>query len=157
MNKKYLALLLVLISSVSVASIFRASDDDTMLAELKDTPVSRYELGRFRLDLYTTMLESRMRGKQIGKTKFQFEELEINEFENLLQVAVTAKGLKQDQTDEQCDLVTSSLRPIFGVKRIIRVMWPSLSTEEREKLQGEITLQVLLRNENRSEMRMRCR
>lgn len=156
-NKIYLALLLVLISSVSVASIFRVSDDDTMLAELKDTPVSRYELGRFRLDLYTSMLESRMRGKQIGKTKFQFEKVEINEFKNLLQVAVTAKGLKKDQTDEQCATVISSLQPIFGIKRIIKVMWPNLSHEDNEKLQSEITLQVLLRNQNRSEMKMRCR
>ncbi len=157
MNKKYLALLLVLISFVSVASIFRTSSDDTMLAELKDKPVSSYELGRFRLDLYLAMLESGLRGKLIGKTKFQFEGVEINEFDDLLQVAVTAKGMKIDQTDEQCDMVTSSLQPLFGVKRIIKVMWPRLSHDDSEKLQNEITLHVMLRNENPTETKMMCR
>lgn len=157
MNKKYLALLLGLLSFVSVASIFRTSSDDTMLAELKDTPVSSYELGRLRLDLYFVMLESRLRGKLIGKTKFQFEGVEINEFDDLLQVAVTVKGLKKDQTNEQCDLVTSSLQPLFSVKRIIKVMWPRLSRDDSEKLQREITLHVLLRNENPAETKMMCR
>jgi hypothetical protein len=153
-NKKYLALLLALTSFASQSSAF--SSDDSVLATLKDTPATKYELGVFKLENYVYAVNNKLQDERIGKTHFKFIKATVSEDNNQIQIVVTAIGRSKYLTESQCKEAKMSLSAPFDTNKAPYNMWSDLSQESYKELQNEISLNVILMDKENSALTLAC-
>ena len=154
MNKIYFALLLALASFASQSSVF--SSNDSVLATLKDTPATKYELGLFKLEHYVYEMSNKLQDERIGGTKFKFKNATVREDNNQLQIVVTATGRSKYLTESQCKEAKARLSKPFNTNKILYNMWSGLPQESYKKLQSEISLNVMLMDKDNAALTLTC-
>ncbi|MCJ8348036.1 hypothetical protein [Moritella sp.] len=155
MNKKYLPLLLALASFASQSSGF--SSNESELAELKNTPATKYELGLFKLETYVYAVNNKLEGERIGSTKFRFKNATVREDNDQIQVVVIAIGKSKYLTESKCEAVKNILSKPFNAQKMPYNMWSGLPQESYKTLQSEISLHVTLMDKKNSSSILTCK
>jgi hypothetical protein len=154
-NKTHLALLLTLASFASQSSA--APSNESVLATLKNTPATKYELGLFKLEYYVYALSNKLEGERIGSTKFKFQKATVSEDNNQLQVVAIAVGKSKYLTESKCEAVKNILSKPFNAQRMSYNTWSGLPQESYEKLQSEISLHVTLMDKKDASSTLTCK
>jgi len=128
----------------------------SILDKLKDTPATKYELGKFKLELFSFFVFSSLKDKNIRDSKFKYKSLNVVEKDKKLVIQATAIGKSAFLSQEQCSIVKKNLGGYFDINKISHDLWDNLSEKEYNQVINEMSHNVILIAEENENFKIEC-
>ncbi|WP_299795160.1 hypothetical protein [uncultured Shewanella sp.] len=127
-----------------------------VLDELKETPATKYDLGKMQLEIFSAFTTQKAKGDSIKNTKFDFYNTSVIEQNNRLGLKVSFSGKSKYLTQEQCNSLHKVTTNFFPTEKLAKNMWPRLDEEKYTQLSSELMLVTELVDENNHSLTIKC-
>ena len=127
-----------------------------ILDKLKTEPASKYELGKFQLQLMAYILNQKLKSPEKQKGEFKIKNFRIDEKDGKLFFIVSSVGPAKELTDEACTTFNETIlqQPLF--KSLPRKTWPNLSDKEYKQLESELIVATELVSKENASFKIQC-
>ncbi|KUI99942.1 hypothetical protein [Vibrio sp. MEBiC08052] len=142
-------LLLVFAASFSV----NANVWDT----LKDTPATKYDIGRVYFDIGAYEMSKTLEGKDVGKTHYEFSKVTSLVTDGKLGLKFSYQARGKYIKKEDCDAFLSVSRKMFPSNKIVNDIWPELDDSHKKEIVDSLVFQADLMNKDNSSVLVECR
>lgn len=137
-------------------SLAALSVNASTLDTLKNTPASKYEVGKMQLEIYALLLSEKIKGEDIKKSSFEVNKISVDEVENGLSVTVSLTGKTKDLTQESCSTLHKGTQKLFFKQKMVRDIWPSLSEPQYSDLENNFTVTTELVSRDNPTLKVSC-
>ena len=128
----------------------------SVLETLKDTPASKYEVGKLQLELGALMLTDKLGGERVRGTDFDIKKFSVDEKSNGLRFIMSFIGDTKSLTTQQCESFHKTYSANFSPVKMMHDLWPELSAEEYQQLEQELKFSVELISEDNVSIKIEC-
>tara|TARA_R110000744_G_scaffold69739_1_gene141399 strand:- start:1110 stop:1553 length:444 start_codon:yes stop_codon:yes gene_type:complete len=137
-------------------SLMALSVNANTLDTLKNTPASKYEVGKMQLEIYALLLSEKIKGEDIKKSSFEVNNISVDERNNGLGVTVSFVGRTKDLTQESCSLLHKGTQKLFSKQKMVRDLWPSLSEPQYSDLESNFIVTTELVSKDNPTLKVSC-
>lgn len=127
-----------------------------VLEGLKEKPASKYDLGKFKLELMAYILTTNYKDKEVGDTGFDTKKFYIKINDNKLYFTVTTVGRAKDMNEETCNKISHRLAEVLNLEKLIKDVWENLSDAEYQQLTTEVQIATELVSKENSNFVINC-
>lgn len=131
-----------------------------MLDELKETPASKYEVGRIQLELASYMLTDKLQGERVKIKKldgtFKFHKFSVVEQPSKLIFKMSVIGKSKYLTQGNCSKISGLTHNTLPKKKLMRDMWPNLTEQQYELLSSQFIFKTELIAKKDNEFKISC-
>ena len=144
---RVLALLAVLIAATANAGA---------LDNLRKQPATKYDLGKFKLEVQAFVVYAQLKDQAIGRSGFRMNAMGVTEQGGKLLVVASLIGPARYVNSENCVEAKRAIVDIFPVDALAEDLWSGLTDEEYKSLQSELGISVVLVSSENAEFTKEC-
>jgi hypothetical protein len=136
--------------------VFVANSSAGVLDKLKSQPASKYELGKFQLELMAYILTEESKGEKFGESGFRLNKFYVEELENKLFLVANLEGRAKDMNNDACDNFNQAFNQTKPFDEIEKNIWPGLSDADYKAIKSEFLLSTELVSKENQSFKIRC-
>jgi hypothetical protein len=123
---------------------------------LKNTPASKYEVGKIQLELMTYMFNEKLTDERVKGTDFKFNKFVVEEESDKLFIKMSLVGRARDLTSETCEKISELTNSILPKDKLMKDIWTELSKKEYESLSKQFLLKTELVSKENESFKVDC-
>jgi len=123
---------------------------------LKNTPASKYEVGKIQLELMSYILNEKLNGERVKGTDFKFNKFGVDEESDKLFLRMSLIGKAKDLTAETCEKMSELTNSILPKDKLMKDIWAGLSENEYASLSKQFSLKTELVSKENESFKIDC-
>ncbi len=126
------------------------------LAELKDVPASKYELGKLKLSLLAYEKSVEFNQREVGQSGFVITNFRTQEYVGRLLLVASMAGNGRDINKQTCQDLLEAVRENINFTEIVLDLWNDLTGEQLIALKEEVLLKAELFSKDGQNIKIEC-
>jgi len=127
-----------------------------VLEQLKEVPASKYQQGKFKLELYAHMMTVEAAGEKFGKTGFRFSKARVERNNEQLVFIMSYQGKSRKLNKTTCERISDFGATGDLAQNLTKKAWPDLADKEYAQLAAEFIVVTELVAKDNNSLKLQC-
>ena len=136
--------------------VFAQGTSADLLEKLKNTPATKYDLGKVRLEIGTMVLNDEIKGEKLGDSSFEFGEFSVEDDNESLRLVVSINGPAKRMSEDLCKKLDKEFNNKAPFAELKQKIWPNLTEAEYKSLDELFYIETGLVSKENESFKIRC-